>query len=119
MGRFILVVSLTLTVTFESSVFAQWGGYGSSYGQGMARRAARYGQRMVTRHANRMIQKSRAPKQKKVKRTKQLNQDKAQQQPNNAVPEKQSTGNMSPSSDYPEWPPPSERTLPAPNQSGF
>ncbi len=121
MSRILVLLSITLTLFSSVPAFAQWGGYGSSYAQGMARRAARAGHRMVTRHANRMIQNQRT----KPKRQKMKKQDKQQQQDQpveqRELPAQQSTGNMSPSSDYPEWPPPTEQTRQAPmsNPAGF
>jgi hypothetical protein len=120
MGRAIVLLSVTLTLFSGVPAFAQWGGYGQGYAQGMARRAARAGHRMVTRHANRMIQSQRnKPKRQKLKKQdKQPVQDEAPGQ-NKELPAQQSTGNMSPSSDYPEWPPPSEKAAPNTNPSGF
>lgn len=120
MSRITVLLSLALTLVIASPAFAQWGGYGSGYGQGMARNAARYAQAKVRHHARRMMQKKRAPKQKKVKQDKQQKDD-APNQSGNQLPEKPSTGNMSPSSDYPEWPPPAEqsREVPLPTPSGF
>ncbi|MBX9879324.1 MAG: hypothetical protein K2Y22_12765 [Candidatus Obscuribacterales bacterium] len=120
MGRSVLLLSVTLTLFSSVPGFAQWGGYGSSYAQGMARRAARAGHRMVTRHANRMIQNQR----NKPKRQKMKKQDKQQQQDQpveqKELPAQQSTGNMSPSSAYPEWPPPAEQAREVPmNPAGF
>lgn len=120
MGRSLVLLSVTLTLFSSVPAFAQWGGYGTGYAQGMARRAARAGHRMVTRHANRMIQNSRnKPKRQKLKKQdKQQIQDQPVEQ-NKELPAKQSTGNMSPSSDYPEWPPPAERqTIPS-SPAGF
>jgi|GEM_PF-3753622 len=120
MGRLVALLSLTVALTANTCAFAQWGGYGSGYGQGMARSAARYAQAKVRHHARRVMQKKRNPKQKKVKRDKQ-EQDGAPVEPGKDLPEKQSTGNMSPSSDYPEWPPPAEqvRDVPMSNPAGF
>lgn len=124
MGRPILLLSVTLTIFSALPAFSQWGGYGTSYAQSMARRAARYGQRAVSRHANRMMNRQKAPKRQKLKKQNKQKQPESSEQ-NNQLPAQQSTGNMSPSSDYPEWPPPAEqsrntpeRALPS-NPSGF
>lgn len=119
MVRSIVLLSVTLTFMSAIPAFAQWGGYGTSYAQGMARRAARYTQQKARNHARRIMQKRQnAPKQKKVKQTKQ--QDEAADQTGKDLPTKEQTpGNMSPSSDYPEWPPSDEKALPQATPSGF